>query len=114
MTTLRLPVPPSTNNLYVNAGKKGRVKSKPYKAWLEATGWELKIQRPPMLPRKARLRVSCPRNNRRDLSNHLKAIEDLLVEHRIISDDRHVEHIEIYWHDGEQDSGHVFVEVIRV
>ena len=110
MTKFRLPVPPSTNNLYVNI-ERGRTRSKSYNSWLNAAGWELKIQKVPTFPRKVAIRLSCPRNKKRDLSNHLKSVEDLLVKHRVISDDKHVEHIEMDWHEGEADSGFVFVEV---
>ncbi len=33
-----LPLPPSTNNLYVNVPKVGRVRSKRYKAWIDEAG----------------------------------------------------------------------------
>lgn len=100
---LTLPFPPSVNNLFVNAGKRGRVKSSRYIMWLNDAGWELKSQR----PAKMRGRVSvticlCPIDKRlRDADNGAKALLDLLVKHGVIEgdDSRFVRKVSIEWVD---------------
>ena len=84
---LTVPVPPSTNSLYRNVPKVGRVKSGAYKAWREEAGWRLNGQRPPQLKGEVKIDFSVPRNNQRDLDNEQKAILDLLVEMRVIERD---------------------------
>ena len=86
-TTIRLSEPPpSLNNLFANAGAKGRVKTAGYRMWLQAAGWELIEQRPRSVsgPVSIALEVgpsAC------DLDNHAKGALDLLARHRVISDD---------------------------
>ena len=46
---LLLPVPPSTNNLFVNKRGGGRARAAVYRSWLIEAGWEIKLQRPPAL-----------------------------------------------------------------
>lgn len=89
-TVIRLQhVPPSTNNLFVNVRGKGRVKSERYRTWLQAAGWDLarfnhnqRWNEPVYLTIViGKLRAGS------DLSNRVKAIEDLLVTHKIIPGD---------------------------
>ena len=107
MFTIRLPVPPSTNALFVTFNNRHgieRAKTKEYKAWIEAAGWALNAQRPQPIKGRIYIKISVPRNNRRDLDNHLKAILDLLVGHSLIEDDRKVDDLRICWHDTELDA----------
>lgn len=81
-------IPPSTNNLFVNVRGKGRVRSERYRTWLQAAGWDMK--------RYHNIRWDVPvcltivigklRANA-DVSNRIKAVEDLLVSHKIIPGD---------------------------
>jgi crossover junction endodeoxyribonuclease RusA len=96
--------PPSTNALYntviLPGGKKTkRVKSKAYKDWLSAAGWELKTARVKPLLGPISVVYICPRNARRDLGNYEKPLSDLLVANGIISDDRHIREIWLAWSD---------------
>lgn len=93
--TFRVPVPPSTNNLYANTPH-GRRKTPEYRRWLTASGWELAAQRVRILTGEHfALHIRVPVNRRRDISNCIKAMEDLIVEQRIIPDDRWVDKITI-------------------
>lgn len=100
---LTLPFPPSTNNLFVNVGKRGRVRSSRYDLWLNEAGWELKAQRPPkMLGRVAVTICLCPVDKRRrDADNGAKACLDLLVKHGVIEgdDSRFVRKVTMQWVD---------------
>lgn len=79
--SFHLPAPPSTNSLY--SGR--RFKTERYKAWLEAAGWELKLQRVQPVAGAFMLSIRLP--GKCDLDN-LKAVPDLLVGMGIIPDDR--------------------------
>lgn len=82
---LFLPLPPTTNNLYVNAGKRGRIKSAAYEAWITEAGhtplageWKRLAEQPGNgIPWVLNLTVhGLPKNA--DLTNRIKAVEDLL------------------------------------
>jgi crossover junction endodeoxyribonuclease RusA len=96
---LLLPIPPSTNNLFTNKRAGGRVKSAKYKAWMDAAGWEIKLQRPPTLhpPLRTCLRVliEAPLGQNRDLDNALKPLLDVLVKMGVIADDSLVDDLRI-------------------
>ena len=107
--TITLPFPPSVNAMYANqnyVGRKGRKKSDKYKDWLKAAGWTLNAQRPQKTTGNVSLTILYGENHRkygRDLSNHVKAIEDLLVKHQVIEDDRFVDGLVLAWSDEVQD-----------
>lgn len=79
-----LPLPPSTNNLFVNVPGVGRRKSAAYKAWLKEAGGAI-------LPQRAKQRM--PDNppymidvwlffgdaRQRDHDNYVKAVQDFLA-----------------------------------
>jgi crossover junction endodeoxyribonuclease RusA len=79
-TTLELPSPPSTNQLY--SGR--RFKTKAYKAWIHEAGWELTLQRVTVMHGPFQLTIWMP--GRADLDN-IKAIPDLLKTMGVIVDD---------------------------
>lgn len=89
-TVIRLQhIPPSTNNLFVNVRGRGRVKSERYRTWIQAAGWDLasfnhnqRWTEPVYLT----IAIGKLRANA-DVSNRVKAIEDLLVAHKIIPGD---------------------------
>lgn len=87
MTTLDLPTPPSANNLY--PGRARRFKSPAYKAWLVDAGLALNLQRPDRVAGPYALVLRLPAAMRGDVSNRIKAVEDLLVKHGVTPDDRH-------------------------
>lgn len=99
MTTINLKaIPPSTNHLYANVPGKGRVKSDRYRTWCQASGWDLKLQRPGRIEGEVELIIDMERTSSlSDISNRIKALEDLLVEHGVIEDDRHVVKVTIGW-----------------
>lgn len=100
--TVRVPVPPSANALFVTFRDRGglrRARTSEYKAWATAAGFMIKTQRPSRIGGKVNVRILVPRNARRDLSNHVKAVEDLLVGMQLIDDDRHVQSLDVQWHD---------------
>lgn len=98
--TLVFAMPPSVNDLYRNVPGVGRVRSKRCKLWLAQAGWQLQSQ-----PRLAFVgdvdlvfRFG-PRKPNADVSNRIKAAEDLLVKHGIIEDDRYVVKVSAEWAD---------------
>ena len=96
---IRLPTPPSTNQLFANVPGKGRVVSKKYKAWRLEAGLKLNTQNHVgfgSLP--VQLGILIPQKTRGDLSNRIKALEDLLVSHRLIDDDKQVKKLTIEYH----------------
>lgn len=104
MLTLTLSYPPTTNNLFINAGK-SRIRSPGYRAWLALAGGEIMAQRPRMATRKIdgpytfSMIAERPDKRRRDLGNLLKPVEDLLVSHGLLSDDSACQRIELRWSD---------------
>lgn len=107
MFQVQLPVPPSTNNLFTSFADRGgvhRKKTKEYMGWIKAAGWMLNIQRPQPIKGRVNVSIMAPRNNRRDLDNHVKALLDLLVGHSLIEDDRKIERLDICWHENGPDA----------
>ena len=106
-TELILPYPPSVNGLFAtNRTTGGRFKSKPYKKWITAAGWAIRTQPDRSHEHRGSVRMTLlirkPDDNRkRDKNNLIKAVEDLLVLHRILADDSLIEESEIRWvHEG--------------
>lgn len=97
--TLRLPVPPSTNNLFINVKHGGRVPSPRYRAWKEEATGALWTQKRTPIAGKVKVTIRVPDKGRRDLDNFCKAALDFLVQHRLIaSDDRHtLRALEVHW-----------------
>lgn len=89
--TVTLPKPPSTNMLYANAGKRGRVKTPRYKAWITEAGVALNLQTAGATQMTGPVCISISLNKgRADLDNLLKPLIDLLVSHSVIEDDHNV------------------------
>jgi len=93
-----LPYPPTTNNLFFNAGKR-RVRSKGYDAWIEHALLEVRRQRPTPIagPYRLSLVAHRPDRRRRDLGNIEKPISDLLVKAGVIADDSDATRIMLTW-----------------
>jgi len=84
---LTMPVPPSVNNLFINL-RHGRAPSKRYKAWQTEAGWELQRQRPGRIAGEWEIDIALPIGTVADLDNLAKPILDLLVKHRVVTDDK--------------------------
>lgn len=114
---LFLPVPPSTNALFVSfvrggkntKAKPARVKSDPYKAWLEDAGLHLNRQQPPKFDGDVAITYCIPRNKRRDIDNYAKPLGDLLVKHGVIVNDNRIVDLRLRY--GETEGRGVEVEV---
>lgn len=92
MIVIRLPVPPSANNAYVNVRKVGRVKSAGYKRWLKVADTCLMMQLPRIrsaipVASGCALTIRLPEKTRGDASNRIKLVEDYLVRNGITPDD---------------------------
>jgi len=98
-TIITLPFPVSVNAMYANRKNGGRQKSKRYLTWANAAGWELKSQSPISIKGRVNLDVVFQRKDRRrrDISNLIKSVEDLLVDHGIIEDDSLVDELRLSW-----------------
>lgn len=88
MIILDLPKPPSTNALFLNVPRKGRVKTPEYRAWLTEAGLKLIVQRPRRIAGPVNIELLFSDEGRVDLDNLTKATLDILVSHRIIEDDK--------------------------
>lgn len=102
--TLDLPMPPSTNALYVEAAGKvkgkgrQRVKTKDYRAWLEHTSWtvpqQLRAQgfpaspQKPIITRPFGITITVRLSHHGDVTNRIKALEDFLVAKKITDGDQ--------------------------
>jgi crossover junction endodeoxyribonuclease RusA len=99
---LRVPFPPTTNNLFLNVGKR-RVPSKSYRAWRELAAvqidHQMRGQTPITGPYHAVIELQRPDKRGRDVSNYAKAIEDSLVLCRVIRDDSDCLSLLMKWSD---------------
>lgn len=94
---LSLPFPPTTNNLFVNVPGKGRVKSPTYRKWLSAASSECWGVKGVLGRYHLTLTAERPDRRARDLSNLIKAVEDLLTHVGLIEDDYLAETILLSW-----------------
>ncbi len=101
--TLTLPVPPSTNALFVNVPGKGRVPSVRYKQWRQDALATLWTQPRKFMGCPCAITLIVPDKGRRDLDNFAKPILDFLVQHNFIADDSRefVRDLRIKWSDVE-------------
>lgn len=96
--TVDLPLPPSANALFANAAK-GRVRTKEYNNWLNEARWHVltawrnagKPVAPDDVPMSITILLGI-KGRRRDCSNAIKALEDVLVKELPIPDDRWNDH----------------------
>lgn len=88
MIELDLPIPPTTNNLFVNAGKR-RFISPVYEAWRKEAWISLPKALPKMISGPFRFRLLLPSNMRGDVDNRIKAAMDFCVSWALCMDDRH-------------------------
>jgi Holliday junction resolvase RusA-like endonuclease len=89
--TLAVPAPKKR-------GQRGRVKTKPYQAWLTKAGWELNTQRATKVAGPVVVDITVRRDNdRSDIDNRIKAVLDLLVTMQLIDDDKNVVEVRARW-----------------
>lgn len=106
MISFTVSMPPTANNLFLNVRGKGRVKTPEYRAWIETNGWVIKtamVTGKIAGPYALRVQVGKPDNRRRDISNLIKALEDLLVSTGAVRDDSDCQRIEIGWSEHHDD-----------
>ncbi len=89
----RIPRPPSTNALYANVPGKGRVKTKRYRDWITAAGWEMRAQGTVNFSCGS-VRMLIEGVGKMDVDN-VKAIPDLCKAMGIIADDKLIEDLRI-------------------
>ena len=97
-----LPFPPTTNNLFMNIPKRGRIKSKSYRAWeVEADKYMmlhiLKHNAQLIGDVQAEYIFGRPDKRRRDVTNFEKAIGDTIVRFGILKDDSQIVDIRLRW-----------------
>lgn len=108
-----VPCPPSTNALYRNVPKVGRVKTAAYKAWQRQAGLVINIERPTPVTGCFAIEVwaNPERRGRRDLDNLLKPTLDLIKLMGLIQDDSWCERVAAQWdEEGERaGKGNLFI-----
>jgi crossover junction endodeoxyribonuclease RusA len=111
VTVVRLPWPPSLNNLFATVGRR-RVRSARYEAWLAEAGAVLVRQRPARIegPFTAELTFTPPDRRLRDLDGLAKAPLDLLVKHGVVADDSLARELYLRW-SGAPPLRHGLVEI---
>lgn len=97
--TVKLPKPPSLNNLYANKRSGGRTKGKRGRQWAQAAGYIILASRPPKIQGAYELRIQLGRRKGSDLDNYAKALSDLLKSIGVIKDDSRAERVLLEWAD---------------
>lgn len=98
MINLRLTLPPSLNQAWINLPGRGRAKSRAYKSWIKAAQWELAVQKPKPISGSYDVRIFLGvKPNKGDADNRIKAILDLLSKQKVTSDDRHMRQVTCQW-----------------
>ena len=105
---LRVNFPPTTNNLFLNAGKR-RIPTKTYRAWRDLAAVQIDNQMIGQTPitglYHAVIELQRPDKRGRDVSNYAKAIEDSLVLCRVIRDDSDCLSLMMKWADRKPGKG---------
>lgn len=89
MIRINLPLPPSSNNAYINVLGRGRVPSQAHKSWKHHASWAIAIFHPGTIGGPYRFTIYLPLKMRGDVSNRIKLAEDLLVTMGVTPDDKH-------------------------
>lgn len=100
--TFKLPVPPSTNHLFSTSKRGHRHVSKKYAAWIDDAKKWLTAQKRPSEPitYHVAIDIQVPHIPRADVSNRIKAVEDIIVKGGILEDDSLVERVTARWTNG--------------
>lgn len=101
MSTFKLPVPPSTNNLFFNLPKGGRAPTGQYKQWQKEAGLLLQSQKARPIKGPVRIDMKVQDAGRFDLGNIEKPVTDILVKMGVIEGDHRaiVRGISLDWCD---------------
>ncbi len=99
---LRLPFPPSVNNLFstgVRRGKIARWPSRKYEAWRAEAYKLIAAERLPKIigPVSVTINLTPPNRVRRDIDNFNKPLLDALVQMHVLEDDSLVEDLNCSW-----------------
>jgi crossover junction endodeoxyribonuclease RusA len=96
---LILTFPPTINTMY--PGIKQRHKSAKYVAWIKEATIALNKQKTGQIDKPIRIsyKYGRPDKRKRDLSNLIKAVEDLLVSYGILEDDSLIHAFSTEWAD---------------
>lgn len=96
---ISLPYPPTLNNLFKNAGARGRVKTQAYNCWLQEALLILRAQRAPKHTGsfRATIVLTRPDRRRRDIDNTVKALMDALKKGGVIEDDHLAQSVTVAW-----------------
>ena len=86
--------PISTNAIWRSFNGRN-ILSKEYREWKVAAGAELQTQNPAHVSGPYGLRIILKKGSRLDLDNSVKAFSDLLVQHGVVADDRHMQNLEV-------------------
>ena len=99
-------IAPSQNGCYRNVPKIGRAKTKRYREWAAAAGWDMKGKGSVKGPYVLTITIDRAKRHRlSDIMNREKVVSDLLQEHGIIENDNLCERGTVQW--GEADGGMV-------
>jgi Holliday junction resolvase RusA-like endonuclease len=118
LISLSVPFPPTTNNLFMNVGKR-RIPTKAYRDWRELACVVIDEQvsrwgyAPIDGPYHMVIELDRPDKRGRDVSNYAKAVEDALVLSRVIRDDSDALSLMLKWSDrapGKNAHAHVEIE----
>lgn len=102
---LMMPFPPTTNNLFASLKSGRRIKSESYRVWEREADFQLMQQKPlPYFdnPVMLTLHLGKPDKRKRDVSNTIKAVEDMLVTAGVLKDDELVHDVRARWDDTVQ------------
>jgi crossover junction endodeoxyribonuclease RusA len=115
-TSIWLPFPLSSNNLFAHAFQRGRIVRYPtpaYRRWrreaeLRIMAARIKTVREPVV---IKLELTPPNNRRRDADNFSKGVIDALVRMRVLPDDNStwVKAVVPYWRDANKAEAGVLV-----
>jgi crossover junction endodeoxyribonuclease RusA len=109
LVQLSLPFPPTTNNLFRNAGRK-RVRTAAYDAWFALASTHVKDgHRQNLGAYCLSICLKRPDKRRRDIGNLEKAVSDLLVAHGVVRDDSLCERLTMQWDAGMKEECVVLV-----
>lgn len=94
---LSLPLPPSSNSLFANVPRRGRVRTTAYKNWIDDADDYFLMQRRNVVPIGGPYAVSIrvPFKMRGDIDNRAKPLLDWLVSRELTADDKHLHRLTI-------------------
>lgn len=95
------PYPPSVNHLYHRAKTGGMFKSARWKVWATETRWFMKTQGAKVVafegPVKVDYLIARPDKRRRDVTNLIKCLDDMLQDLGVVKDDCQIVDCRVRW-----------------